>query len=71
MYKPSTYLPSCYLPPYLSTYIWDQFATELVTKVKPNITSVKVHPQLSDNEHPVDWKDLKKKFFLINFSLDS
>jgi len=54
MYKPSTYLPSCYLLPYLSTYIWDQFPTELVTKVKPNITLVKVHPQLSDNGHPVD-----------------
>jgi len=26
----------------------------LVTKVKPNINSVKVHPQLSYNEHLVD-----------------
>ncbi len=32
------------------------FFTELVTKVKPNINSVEVHPQLSsnNNEHPVD-----------------
>jgi len=32
----------------------DLFATELVTKVKPNINSVEVHPQLSNNQHPVD-----------------
>jgi hypothetical protein len=28
--------------------------TELVTKMKPNIDSVDVHPQLSNNRHPVD-----------------
>jgi hypothetical protein len=33
------------------TYI---LPTELVTKVKPNINSVEVHPQLSSNGHPVD-----------------
>jgi hypothetical protein len=42
MYKPSTYLVVTYFP------------TELVTKVKPNINSVEVHPQLSNNGHPVD-----------------
>jgi hypothetical protein len=26
----------------------------MVTKVKPNINSVEVHPQLSNNGHPVD-----------------
>jgi hypothetical protein len=26
---------------------------ELVTKVKPNINSVEVHPQLSNNRHPL------------------
>jgi hypothetical protein len=26
----------------------------LVTKVQPNINSVEVHPQLSNNGHPVD-----------------
>jgi len=26
----------------------------LFTKVKPNINPVEVHPQLSDNGHPVD-----------------
>jgi hypothetical protein len=26
----------------------------LVTKVKPNINSVEVHPQLSNKGHPVD-----------------
>jgi hypothetical protein len=36
-------LPSSYL-----------FPTELVTKVKPNINSVEVHPQWSNNRHPVD-----------------
>jgi hypothetical protein len=30
------------------------FPTELVTKVKPNINSVEVHPQVSNNRHPVD-----------------
>ncbi len=32
----------------------DMFRTKLVTKVKPNINSVDVHPQLSNNGHPVD-----------------
>jgi hypothetical protein len=27
---------------------------KLVTKVKANINSVEVHPQLSNNQHPVD-----------------
>jgi hypothetical protein len=55
MYKPSTYLSSSYLFSYLSTYnIEDLFRTELVTKVKPNINSVEIHPQLSGNGHPVD-----------------
>jgi hypothetical protein len=54
MYKPSTYLVVIYLFSYLSTYIGDLFPTELVTKVKPNINSVEVHPQLSNNGHPVD-----------------
>jgi hypothetical protein len=30
------------------------FAPKFVTKVKPNIKLVKVHPQLSNNKHPVD-----------------
>jgi hypothetical protein len=37
----------------LSTYTWDLFPTKLVTKVKPNINSVKVRPQLSNNRRPV------------------
>ncbi len=32
----------------------DLFPIELVTKVKPNNNSVEVHPQLSNNGHPVD-----------------
>jgi hypothetical protein len=48
------YLPSSYLFSYLSTCISDLFLTELVTKVKPNINSAEVHPQLSNNGHPVD-----------------
>ncbi len=32
----------------------DLFPTELVTKVKPNINSVEVHPQLINKGHPVD-----------------
>ncbi len=54
MYKPATYLVVTYLFSYLSTYIADLFPTELVTKVKPNINSVEVHPQLTNNGHPVD-----------------
>ncbi len=33
--------------------MWDLFPTELVTKMKPNINSVEVHPQLSNYGHPV------------------
>jgi len=39
---------------YLYTNIRDLFLIELVTKVKPNINSVEVHPQLSNNGHPMD-----------------
>jgi hypothetical protein len=52
MYKPFD-LPSSdlifftYLPIY-KTY----FPTEWVTEVKPNINSVEIHPQLSNNRHP-------------------
>ncbi len=53
-YLQTIYLPSRYLFSYLSTYIWDLFLTKLVTKVKPNLNSVEVHPQLSNNGHPVD-----------------
>jgi hypothetical protein len=41
LYKPSTSLV---------VYL---FLTELVTKVKPNINSVEVHPQHSHSGHPV------------------
>jgi hypothetical protein len=55
MLKSSTYL---LLFAYFSTYLPEiyetHFPTELVTKVKPNITSVEVHPELSNNGHPVD-----------------
>ncbi len=54
MYKPSTYLVVTYFPTYLPIYIWGLFPTQLVTKVKPNINSVKVHPQLSYKGHLVD-----------------
>ncbi len=53
MYKSSTYLLVTYFPTYLPIYE-TYFPTELVTKVKPNITSVEVHPELSKNRHPVD-----------------
>jgi hypothetical protein len=42
MYKPSIYLVVTYFP------------TEVVTKEKPNTNSFEVHPQLSNNGHPVD-----------------
>jgi hypothetical protein len=34
--------------------VWDLFPPELVPNLKPNMNSVEVHPQLSNNEHPVD-----------------
>jgi len=49
------YLSSSYLFLHLPTYLYMRpFLIELVTKVKPNINSVKVHPQLSNNGHPMD-----------------
>jgi hypothetical protein len=54
MYKPSTYLVDAYFPTYISSYIWDLFLTKLITKVKPNINLVEVHPQLSNHGHQVD-----------------
>ncbi len=54
MYKPSTYLVITYLPTYPPMYQTYFFFTELVTKVKPNIDLVEVHPQLSNNKHLVD-----------------
>jgi len=53
MYKPSTYLEFAYFLTYLPIYE-TYFLTELVTKMKPNVNSVEVHPQLSNNRHPVD-----------------
>ncbi len=52
MYKPSTYLVITYFPTYLRIY--ETYFLQLVTKVRPNINSVEVHSQLSDNGHPVD-----------------
>jgi hypothetical protein len=49
MYKPSTHLVITYFPTYLHIYDY-LFLTKLVTKVKPNINSVEVHPQLSTTE---------------------
>ncbi len=47
------YKPSAYLFLYLRN-IWDLFPIELITKVKPNINSVEVHPQLSNNGYSGD-----------------
>jgi hypothetical protein len=30
------------------------FSTKVVTKEKPNTNSLEVHPQLSNNRHPMD-----------------
>jgi hypothetical protein len=54
MCKASTYLVVMYIPTYLPINVRDLFPTKLVTKVKPNTNSVQVHPQLSNNSHPVD-----------------
>jgi hypothetical protein len=42
------------LPIFFYIYIYDLFLTELVTKVEPNINSIEVHPQPSNNRYPVD-----------------
>jgi len=52
MYLVVTY--GSYLFSYLSTYIWDLFPADLVTKVKPTINSVEGHPKLGNKEHPMD-----------------
>jgi hypothetical protein len=52
MYKPSTYLVITYFPTYLPMYE-TYFLQNLVAKVKPNINSLEVHPQLSNNGHTV------------------
>jgi hypothetical protein len=53
MYKPSAYLEVSYFPTYLPIYeIY--FLQNWLTKMKPNINSVEVHPQPNHNGHPVD-----------------
>jgi hypothetical protein len=47
MYKPSTYLLDTYSLIYLPMYE-TYFLQKLVTKLKPDINSVEVHPQLSN-----------------------
>jgi hypothetical protein len=53
MYNASTYLVDTYSPTYLPIYE-TYFLQKLVTKVKPNINLVEVHPHLSNNRDPVD-----------------
>jgi len=53
MYKPSTYLVVTYFPTCLPIYE-TYFPSELVIKVKSNINSVEVHPQLNYKRHPMD-----------------
>jgi len=42
--------------------------TELVTKGKPNITSVEVHPELSHNGHPLCWFTVASSSLYISAS---
>jgi hypothetical protein len=53
MYKVFAYLVVTYFPTYLPIYK-TEFLLNCLPKVKPNINSVKVHPQLSNKKHPVD-----------------
>jgi hypothetical protein len=85
MYKPSTYLLITYFPTYLAISE-NYFLTELITKAKPNSNSVEVHPQLSNNRHPMDgalvgagslwpkkmWNSshVKGNFFFSNFQCE-
>ncbi len=52
MYKPSSYIIITCFPTYLC--MQNLFPTKLVTKVKPNINSLEVHPKLNNNGHLVD-----------------
>ncbi len=54
MYKPFIYLVITYFSTYLPMFKTYVFPTELVTKVKPNINSVEVHPQQHNNSHPME-----------------
>ncbi len=56
-----------YLLTYLPTYRTYQF-TVWVTKVKPDINSVEIHPHLSDDGHPVDGALLGDAFTLATAS---
>jgi hypothetical protein len=53
MYKPSAYLVVTYFPTYRRDYD-TYFLRELVTKVRPDINSVEVHPKLSNNGYQLD-----------------
>jgi hypothetical protein len=53
MYSPSTFFVITYFLTYLPIHR-TYFFTEWVTKVKPDVISVKIHPQLSRNGHPMD-----------------
>jgi hypothetical protein len=53
MYKPSIYLVITYFPTYLPTYE-TYFLQNWYPRWNENINSVEVHPQLSNNRHPVD-----------------
>jgi hypothetical protein len=52
MYKPSTYLKVVYFPTSLPIYE-TYFLQNWLTRWNQIIKLVKVHPQLSNNEHPV------------------
>jgi hypothetical protein len=53
MYRPSTYLEVVYFPTYLSIYE-TYFLQKRLTTWNKIINLVEVHPQLSNNGHPVD-----------------
>jgi hypothetical protein len=75
MYKPSTYLVVVtYFPTYLPIYE-TYFLQNWLPRSKPNINSVEVHPQMSNNGHPVDgalvgagslWPLLRETKLLLN-----
>jgi hypothetical protein len=52
MFKLSSYIIITCFPTYIC--MQNLFPTKLVTKVKPNINSLEVHPQLNNNGHLVD-----------------
>ncbi len=70
MYKPFIYLEVAYFPTYLPIYE-TYFLENWLSRWNPNINSVEVHPQLSNNRHPMDekWKTLNTRIWIVELEI--